>query len=177
VHYAGFVNGDTAANLSSPPVVSTTATAASPADNYAITVSGAADPNYTITFVPGTLTITPPPAPLTGDVTNLVSWTFGAALRSKKRKAGGFTEMLTNRNRSGQPLEGPFNVVLRGLKSTVKLRAAAGSVGIRKRKRPFLIVPVPGGSLQPGTSLSVTLRFSGTPNHFTVSVFAATTPR
>jgi hypothetical protein len=177
VYYSGFVNGDTAASLTTAPTVTTTATAASGVGTYPITVSGATDPNYTITFVPGTLTIAPPPAPLTGDVTNLVSWTFDAAPGSKKRKAGGFTGLLTIRNNSGQPLEGPFNVELRGLKSTVKLRAAAGSVGTRKTKRPFLIVPVPGGSLQPGTSLSVTLRFSGTPNHFTVSVFAATLPR
>jgi hypothetical protein len=59
VQYAGFANGDTAACLTSPPVLSTTATASSPAGSYAITVSGAADPNYSITFVPGTLTITP----------------------------------------------------------------------------------------------------------------------
>jgi hypothetical protein len=59
VHYAGFVNGDTAASLVTQPVVSTTGTSASPAGSYAITVSGATDPNYTISFVPGTLTITP----------------------------------------------------------------------------------------------------------------------
>jgi hypothetical protein len=64
VHYAGFVNGDTQASLSSPAVVSTSATTASQAGSYAITVSGAADPNYTITFVPGTLTITPAPPPV-----------------------------------------------------------------------------------------------------------------
>jgi hypothetical protein len=63
VHYAGFVSGDTVASLVSPPVVSTTATAASPAGNYTITVSGAVDPNYTITFVSGSLTITPAPLP------------------------------------------------------------------------------------------------------------------
>jgi hypothetical protein len=63
VHDAGFVNGDSAASLVSPPVVSTTATAASPAGSYAIAVSGAADPNYAITFVSGTLTITPAPSP------------------------------------------------------------------------------------------------------------------
>jgi hypothetical protein len=38
--------------------VSTTATTGSPADTYPITVDGAGSPNYEITYVPGTLTVT-----------------------------------------------------------------------------------------------------------------------
>jgi hypothetical protein len=65
VSYAGFVNGDTAASLSTPPAVSTTVTSASPAGIYtnAISVSGAADPNYAITCVPGTMTVLAPVPP------------------------------------------------------------------------------------------------------------------
>ena len=55
--YAGFVNGDTVAVLTSPVVLTTTATAGSPAGLYPITASGAAGSNYTIVFVGGTLTI------------------------------------------------------------------------------------------------------------------------
>jgi MBG domain (YGX type) len=58
VAYSGFVNGDNAASLTSGPATSTTAVQSSPVGNYAISVSGAASPNYNITFVPGTLTIT-----------------------------------------------------------------------------------------------------------------------
>ena len=54
--YAGFVNGDTVAVLTSPTVWTTTATAGSPAGLYPITASGAAGSNYTIVFVGGTLT-------------------------------------------------------------------------------------------------------------------------
>ena len=60
--YSGFVNGDTSASLATPPTLSTTASAGSPAGTYPITVSGASSPNYTITDVPGTLTVTPGPA-------------------------------------------------------------------------------------------------------------------
>jgi hypothetical protein len=65
---SGFVNGDTVASLTTAPTVSTTATAASAVGSYPITASGAVDPNYTINYVPGTLTITagtptPIPAP------------------------------------------------------------------------------------------------------------------
>ncbi len=57
--YSGFVNGDTASSLTSPPTLTTTATAASPVGNYPIQMSGAASPNYAINFVSGTLTILP----------------------------------------------------------------------------------------------------------------------
>ena len=55
--YHGFVNGETSANLTTPPTLTTTATAASPVGSYNITVSGAVDPNYNISYVTGTLTI------------------------------------------------------------------------------------------------------------------------
>jgi uncharacterized repeat protein (TIGR03803 family) len=55
--YFGFVNFDGPSSLASPAVLSTTATAGSPPGVYTITVSGAASPNYAITFVDGTLTV------------------------------------------------------------------------------------------------------------------------
>ena len=55
--YTGFVNGDTAASLTTQPTLTTTATSASNAGAYAITAVGAVDNNYTISYVPGTLTI------------------------------------------------------------------------------------------------------------------------
>ena len=59
VSYSGFVNGDTSGSLTTQPTVTTTATKSSNVGSYPITASGAADPNYTFTYVPGTLTITP----------------------------------------------------------------------------------------------------------------------
>ncbi|OYV76399.1 MAG: hypothetical protein B7Z74_00540, partial [Deltaproteobacteria bacterium 21-66-5] len=65
--YSGFVNGDTAASLTTQPTLSTTATANSPVSGspYAITASGAVDRNYTISYVAGTLTVTPAPTSIT----------------------------------------------------------------------------------------------------------------
>ncbi|MGO9469265.1 MAG: beta strand repeat-containing protein, partial [Isosphaeraceae bacterium] len=57
VSYSGFVNGDTPASLTTLPTVTTTATTSSPVGSYPITASGALDPNYTISYVAGTLTI------------------------------------------------------------------------------------------------------------------------
>ncbi|MGP0065797.1 MAG: Ig-like domain repeat protein [Isosphaeraceae bacterium] len=61
VSYTGFVNGDTSASLTTQPALATNATAGShvAGNPYSITASGAADSNYAITYVPGTLTITP----------------------------------------------------------------------------------------------------------------------
>ena len=57
VSYSGLVNNDLApATL---PTISTTATNTSPFGTYPITATGAADPNYTITYTPGTLTVNP----------------------------------------------------------------------------------------------------------------------
>jgi hypothetical protein len=58
--YTGFVNGDTAASLTTPPALLTTATSASPPNTtYPINVSSVVDPNYTINYVSGTLVVGP----------------------------------------------------------------------------------------------------------------------
>ena len=69
VSYSGFVNGDSKISLDTPAILTTTATAVSPVGSYGITVRGAADANYTITFRPGTLVVTK--APL---LTETVAW-------------------------------------------------------------------------------------------------------
>ncbi|HAB19258.1 MAG TPA: hypothetical protein DCE44_22875, partial [Verrucomicrobiales bacterium] len=63
--YAGFVNGDTPARLTTPVTISTTATVSSDAGTYPIRPAGATSPNYTITFVEGTLTVTRAPLVVT----------------------------------------------------------------------------------------------------------------
>lgn len=62
--YSGFVNGNSTASLSTQPTLSTTATAGSPVGRYVITVDGAADPNYMMTYTNGVLTVVLPPAPV-----------------------------------------------------------------------------------------------------------------
>jgi hypothetical protein len=55
---SGFVNGDTLASLSGTLVCATTATPTSPAGSYPVLCSGLSSPNYSITYSPGTMTIT-----------------------------------------------------------------------------------------------------------------------
>ncbi len=68
--YAGLANGDTPASLNTPPALATTATAASSVGSYPITATGAADPDYTITHVPGTYGVTPAPLSIKADDKN-----------------------------------------------------------------------------------------------------------
>jgi hypothetical protein len=65
--YTGFVNGDTAASLIQPVTFRTAATTASHVGTYTVAASGAASSNYAITFVPGTLTVTPAPLIIAAD--------------------------------------------------------------------------------------------------------------
>jgi Ca2+-binding RTX toxin-like protein len=55
--YSGFVNGDTPASLTSPAILSTTATSQSAAGPYTISARGAADSNYRISYTAGTMTV------------------------------------------------------------------------------------------------------------------------
>lgn len=57
--YTGFVLGETVANLTTPPAIITTATAASSPGYYSLTPAGAASGNYNISFTSGRLTILP----------------------------------------------------------------------------------------------------------------------
>ncbi|HOZ90078.1 MAG TPA: MBG domain-containing protein, partial [Bacteroidia bacterium] len=54
--YSGFVNGDDESSVI-PPVVSSPALTTSPAGSYLIKVNGGTSSNYTLTKIPGTLTI------------------------------------------------------------------------------------------------------------------------
>ncbi|MHB1987399.1 MAG: MBG domain-containing protein [Acidimicrobiales bacterium] len=57
--YSGFVNGDSASSLTSTPTCTTTATSASSVAKYSSSCTGAADPNYSISYTDGTVTIAP----------------------------------------------------------------------------------------------------------------------
>lgn len=57
--YGGFVLGETAAVLETPPVAGTAATNGSPVGPYPITVGGGVDDHYEFSYVNGTLNITP----------------------------------------------------------------------------------------------------------------------
>ena len=78
--YSGFVNGDTPASLTTQPTLTTTATATSPVGAYAITVARASDPDYTMAYVAGPLTIVPTPATTTAIVASTDPSAYGQSV-------------------------------------------------------------------------------------------------
>jgi hypothetical protein len=78
VTYSGFVNGENESVLTTAPSVTTTATAASAVGTYPIVASGAAAANYSITYVNGTLTVSPRAAQ-TITLNAIPAKTYGAA--------------------------------------------------------------------------------------------------
>ncbi|WP_183865510.1 MBG domain-containing protein, partial [Pedobacter cryoconitis] len=99
----GFVNGDTFARLTTQPVLSTIATAASSVagNPYAITVSGAVSTNYNISYMPGSLTVTPAALTITAD--NQTKG-YGAALPTLTASASGFVNGDTFASLTTQPV-------------------------------------------------------------------------
>jgi hypothetical protein len=67
VAYSGFVNGDTRHELASQPNASTSATSLSEVADYAITLSTITDPNYSLTYRNGLLSVTPATLIVTSD--------------------------------------------------------------------------------------------------------------
>ena len=98
--YTGFVNGDTAASLTTPPNVATTGTAGSPVGTYSITASGAVDANYSISYAPGTLTITPVGLTITADNQNKA---YGTVLPTLTASYNGFVNGDTSATLSTPP--------------------------------------------------------------------------
>ncbi len=103
--YTGFVNGDTTASLTSPPALTTTATASShvAGNPYAITASGATSSDYSISYLPGALTVSPAGLTITADDQSKV---YGAALPSFTASYAGFVNGDTSASLTTQPALG-----------------------------------------------------------------------
>ena len=102
VSYSGFVNGDTSASLTSQPTITTTATASSHVSGspYTITASGAADGDYAISYVAGTLTVNPVTLTITAVNKSKV---YGAALPTLTASYSGFVNGDTSASLTTQP--------------------------------------------------------------------------
>ncbi|AXY74385.1 hypothetical protein D3H65_10525 [Paraflavitalea soli] len=96
--YDGFVNGDDAGDLTTPPIASTTATASSGAGDYPITISGATATNYTITHVPGNLKVTASRQQQTIALGPLVPKTYGDADFAPATASSGLQVFYTSDN-------------------------------------------------------------------------------
>jgi hypothetical protein len=107
--YAGFVNGDTSAVVSGL-TLSTTATDASGVGTYSITASGASANNYSISYVAGSLSVTPAAMTITADSKTSV---YGSANPALTASYAGF-------------VNGDTSAVVSGLTLTTTATAASG---------------------------------------------------
>src|SRR5690349_24095312 len=99
----GLVNGDspgTSATASYASPTLATVPASSHAGSYVITISGAVDPDYSITLVNGTLAIAPAPLPITADNKSLA---YGGTLPTLTASYSGLVNGDTPASLTTQP--------------------------------------------------------------------------
>jgi hypothetical protein len=98
--YTGFANDDDAGDLDLAPTLATTATAASPAGSYPITVAGGQDANYSFVYVAGSLNVVEKDVPE-------ISWS--APLTISYGTALGDAQLDAAASFGGQPVAGTFS--------------------------------------------------------------------
>jgi hypothetical protein len=170
--YSGFVNGDTAANLTTLPTLTTTATAGSHVSGspYSSTASGAVDPNYTINYVAGMLAVTPAVLTITA---NSQSKVYGAALPTLTASFSRFVNGDTAASLTTPPVLSTTATASSTVSGSPYSIAATGAAD-----SDYAISFVPGSlTVNPaGTTTTLTANSStsvfGEPINFTASVVA-----
>src|SRR5207237_568813 len=136
--YAGFVNGDSASSLTTGPAESTTATASSHVSGnpYAITAAGAVDADYTISYAPGALTVTPVGLTSTPDSKTKA---YGAALPALTASYTGLVNGDTAASLTTSPMLATTATAASHVAGSPYLITAAGAVDM-----DYMISYVPG---------------------------------
>ncbi len=145
--YSGFVNGDSASSLTTPPSCSTTATPTSSVGAYPISCSGAADPNYSISYTDGNVVVGAAPLVVTASSTTT---TYGTQAGAITPSYSGFLNGDTAASLTTQPAcsttatvsspVGTYDVVLLGgdrseLLDLLRRRHGDGGAGSAHRHR------------------------------------------
>ncbi len=161
--FSGFQNGDSAANLTAQPVLTTTATSSSAPGVYAIDVSGAASPNYKITFVDGTITVTPstvinssPPPTVIGESVVITQKTNKKGKQIGKPTISGYTiTFSTAMDQTALSTQANYAVDIKSIKTELVAK------GKKKVKTKVTVLTPIGFSVSKVTSNSVTLSLLG----------------
>jgi hypothetical protein len=143
------VNGDSAGVLSGSPAFSTTATPSSPAGMYPLMVSQGTltDPNYTFSFVNGTLSVVAAPT---------ISMTASAAL---SEVPGGYQAIITVTNTGTGPASNvSLNMAPLGSSAGSPLPQSVATLGAGKSTTFTVTFPSSAGS--PGTGVAE--KYAGT---------------
>ena len=169
--YTGFVNGDTSASLAQVPSVTSTATTAShvAGSPYAITAGGAADSDYTISYTPGSLTVTP--APLMISATNATK-VYGAALPTLTASYSGLVNgdtpasldtsptLTTTATPASHVADGPFAVTAAGaVDGDYTISYSPGTLTVTPA--PLTITPDDASKVYGATAPTFTASYTG----------------
>ena len=102
VSYSGFVNGDTAASLTTAPTIASTQSGNPNAGIYTgnYTASGAANSNYTISYTAGNLVVNPAALTVMADSQTI---TYGATVPAATASYSGFVNGDTSASLTTQP--------------------------------------------------------------------------
>ena len=200
--YSGWQNGNTASSLTTAPTCSTTYTTTSAPGSYASSCSGAVDPNYTFTYVAGTVTVskaTPTVSvwPTAGAITfgqTLASSTLGSGTASVGGTFGWTTSSIAPP--AGTPTESvtftptsttTYNTVTSAIGVTVHqaaLTVTAGSPSVSYGAAVPAITPAYNGwqngnttsSLTTAPTCSTTYTTTSAPGSYTSSCSGAVDP-
>ena len=143
VSYDGFVAGDSAASLATPPTASTAATAASKVGTYPIAVTGAVSANYDFTYVAGTLTVTPASATVTlGGLEATYDGSPKAA--TAITVPAGLTVALTYDGASSAPSNAGSYAVVAAVSDENYTGGASGTLVIAQAGQTLTIASLPG---------------------------------
>ena len=101
--YAGFVNGDTSANLTTQPIFASSHSGKPNAGTYTgnYTASGAVDGNYTISYVAGNLVVNPAALTITANGQTI---TYGSSVPTTIASYTGFVNGDTSASLTTQPI-------------------------------------------------------------------------
>jgi hypothetical protein len=165
--YGGFVNGDTAASLSTAPTCTTKATSSSIGGSYPVTCAGAVDGNYSINYVAGNLTVTGPGLSLSSSSLTFAAQTSGSTSTAQSVSVSNTGN--ANLTFTGISTSGPFAVASSGTTCSSSTPLAANT----SCTVAVTFSPTTGGALSGSISLAdnvvggpQTIALSGTGEDF-----------
>jgi len=169
--YAGFVNGDTASSLSAKPTCSTTATGSDPVSppTYPSSCSGAADPNYTIGYAGGSVTINQAPLTITA---SSASMTYGGTVAGIIPSYSGFVNgdgpgslstapTCTTTATSSSPASPPAYTSSCSGASDANYTISYGTGSVTIRKAPLSVTASSGSMAYGGAVPAIAPSYSG----------------
>ncbi|HEV2424235.1 MAG TPA: MBG domain-containing protein [Terriglobia bacterium] len=179
--FSGFVLGQNSSVLTTQPTCTTTATPTSPVNGtYTSNCSGAVAPNYTVTYVAGTVTISPAPLTITAGSGTMV---YGGTVPAITPGFAGFVNGETSAVLTAQPTcsttatpaspvsGSPYPSTCSGATAAnYAISYVAGSVSVNQA--PLTITASGGTMVYGGTVPAITPGFAGFVNGDTSAVLA-----